>query len=125
MIQPAFHTDGRLIGFAANILHHTDVGGMRPGSQAVEGVSDFFQEGLHVPPVKLWRAGEEQEGILARAVLRDVAEDYVSLEGARRDYGVVIDPVTMTVDETATRAARAAMDRPDPPPIVTRLGPLW
>ena len=65
MIQPAFHTDGRLIGFAANILHHTDVGGMRPGSQAVEGVSDFFQEGLHVPPVKLWRAGEEQEGILA------------------------------------------------------------
>jgi N-methylhydantoinase B len=65
MIQPAFHEDGRLIGFAANILHHTDVGGMRPGSQAVEGVSDFFQEGLHVPPVKLWKGGEEQEGLLA------------------------------------------------------------
>src|SRR5262245_29928662 len=65
MIQPAFHDDGRLIGFAANILHHTDVGGMRPGSQAVEGVSDFFQEGLHVPPVKLWKGGEEQEGLLA------------------------------------------------------------
>ncbi|MBI3458298.1 MAG: hydantoinase B/oxoprolinase family protein [Candidatus Rokubacteria bacterium] len=65
MIQPAFHDDGRLVGFAANILHHTDVGGMRPGSQAVEGVSDYFQEGLHIPPVKLWKAGEEQEGILA------------------------------------------------------------
>ena len=65
MIQPAFTEDGRLIGFAANILHHTDVGGMRPGSQAVEGVFDYFQEGLHVPPVKPWKGGEEQEDILA------------------------------------------------------------
>ena len=65
MIQPAFDTDGRLIGLAANILHHTDVGGMRPGSQAVEGVSDFYQEGLHIPPVKLWKGGAEQEGLLA------------------------------------------------------------
>jgi N-methylhydantoinase B len=65
MIQPAFTDAGRLIGFVANILHHTDVGGMRPGSQAVEGVFDYFQEGLHVPPVKPWKGGEEQEDILA------------------------------------------------------------
>jgi N-methylhydantoinase B len=68
MIQPAFDGEGagrRLIGFVANILHHTDVGGMRPGSQAVEGVSDWFQEGLHVPPVKAWQRGHEQEGVLA------------------------------------------------------------
>jgi N-methylhydantoinase B len=65
MIQPAFHPDGRLIGFAANILHHTDVGGMRPGSQAVVGVSDYFQEGLHLPPVKPWQGGVEQKGIIA------------------------------------------------------------
>ena len=65
MIQPAFTDDGRLIGFAANILHHTDVGGMRPGSQAVEGVFDYFQEGLHVPPVKPWKEGKEQEDVLA------------------------------------------------------------
>ena len=36
-----------------------------PGSQAVEGVFDYFQEGLHVPPVKPWKGGEEQEDILA------------------------------------------------------------
>ena len=47
--QPAFH-DGQLIGFAVNILHHTDVGGARPGSQAVEGIFDYFQEGLRIPP---------------------------------------------------------------------------
>jgi N-methylhydantoinase B len=65
MIQPAFHADGRLIGFAANILHHTDVGGMRPGSQAVEGVFDYFQEGLHLPPVRPWTRGQEQDDVLA------------------------------------------------------------
>jgi N-methylhydantoinase B len=68
MIQPAFDSDGadrRLVGFVANILHHTDVGGMRPGSQAVEGVSDWFQEGLHVPPVRPWQGEQEQAGILA------------------------------------------------------------
>jgi 5-oxoprolinase (ATP-hydrolysing)/N-methylhydantoinase B len=32
----------------------------------------------------------------------------VSLEAARRDYGVVIDPETWTVDEAATAALRRA-----------------
>lgn len=40
-------------------------------------------------------------------VLRDVVDGYVSLDGARRDYGVVIDRATLTVDEAATRALRA------------------
>jgi len=35
-------------------------------------------------------------------VLRDVRDGKVSLEAARRDYGVVIDPKTWTVDEVAT-----------------------
>ena len=61
--QPAFHA-GRLVGFAVNILHHTDVGGQRPGSQGVEGIFDYFQEGLRIPPTKVWQGYEEQEGIL-------------------------------------------------------------
>ena len=60
-----------------------------------------------------------------QAVLRDVVEDYVSIEGARRDYGVVIDGATMTVDDAATRDARAAMRRAGSGPDVSRLGPLW
>ena len=58
-------------------------------------------------------------------VLRDVLEDYVSIMGARRDYGVVIDSATMTVDEAATVKARTAMRRAGPGSAVTRLGPLW
>jgi N-methylhydantoinase B len=41
-------------------------------------------------------------------VAEDVRNGLVSLEGARIDYGVVLDPATFAVDEAATRAARAA-----------------
>ena len=61
--QPAFH-DGALIGFAVNIVHHTDVGGSRPGSQGVEGIFDYFQEGLRIPPTRVWKAYREDEGVL-------------------------------------------------------------
>lgn len=61
--QPAFH-DGRLVGFAVNIVHHTDVGGSRPGSQGVEGIFDYFQEGLRIPPTKVWKEYQEQEGVV-------------------------------------------------------------
>jgi len=61
--QPAFH-QGALVGFAVNILHHTDVGGQRPGSQGVEGIFDYFQEGLRIPPTKVWMEYQEQDGIV-------------------------------------------------------------
>ena len=61
--QPAFH-EGRLIGFVVNIVHHTDVGGSRPGSQGVEGIVDYFQEGLRIPPTRVWKAYAEQEGVV-------------------------------------------------------------
>jgi hypothetical protein len=36
---------------------------------------------------------------------------YVSIERARDDYGVVIDPATLKVDVTATRRLREKRDR--------------
>jgi N-methylhydantoinase B len=42
------------------------------------------------------------------AVLADVVDEYVSVEGAREDYGVVVDGETLTVDEAATAALRSA-----------------
>jgi N-methylhydantoinase B len=61
--QPAFH-EGTLVGFAVNILHHTDVGGQRPGSQGVVGIFDYFQEGLRIPPTRVWREYQEDDGLL-------------------------------------------------------------
>ena len=42
-------------------------------------------------------------------VENDVADGYVSLESARADYGVVIHPETLKVDEEATQTLRAAL----------------
>jgi N-methylhydantoinase B len=61
--QPAFYR-GELVGFAVNILHHTDVGGQRPGSQGVQGIFDYFQEGLRIPPTKVWKEYTEDAGVV-------------------------------------------------------------
>jgi N-methylhydantoinase B len=63
VVQPVFR-EGQLAAFATNIVHHTDVGGMRPGSQAVEGIFDYFQEGLFIPPVKIVEEGREVESLV-------------------------------------------------------------
>jgi N-methylhydantoinase B len=42
------------------------------------------------------------------AVLTDVLEGLVSIEAAKRTYGVVIEPRAMRIDDAATRLARAA-----------------
>ena len=42
-----------------------------------------------------------------RLVLQDVINGYVSLEGAKEDYGVVIDPEEMSVDDGKTEQLRA------------------
>ncbi|HZU06774.1 MAG TPA: hypothetical protein VFB73_12455, partial [Chloroflexota bacterium] len=42
----------------------------------------------------------------AEWVQRDVVEGYVSLEAAREQYGVVLDPHTLAIDEAATAQRR-------------------
>lgn len=42
-------------------------------------------------------------------VLEDVHDEYVSIEGACHDYGVVIVPETMTIDADATERRRAQL----------------
>ncbi|UCH57775.1 MAG: hydantoinase B/oxoprolinase family protein [Candidatus Bathyarchaeota archaeon] len=63
LIAPVFH-EGRLIGYAANKAHHTDVGGRAPGSIAGDA-SELYQEGLIIPPVKFVRGGEVDSEIAA------------------------------------------------------------
>ena len=38
-----------------------------------------------------------------KRVLEDVLDDYVSIKGAREDYGVVINPETLEIDHEATK----------------------
>jgi N-methylhydantoinase B len=57
---PIFYGE-RLIAFAQVFGHHDDVGGMVPGSLPVHATS-IFQEGLLVPPIKLYDAGTRNDG---------------------------------------------------------------
>ena len=55
IIRPMF-VHGELLGFAFNRGHWTDVGSMNPGGWSGTA-SDVIQEGLLIPPVKLYKAG--------------------------------------------------------------------
>ena len=49
--------------FVANRAHHSDVGGMSPGSMPL--AREVFQEGLIIPPIKLVKRGQIDREILA------------------------------------------------------------
>jgi len=55
--------DDDIAGYAVTRAHHSDVGGMSPGSMP-SGSKEIFQEGLIIPPVRLMRNGEYVEEIL-------------------------------------------------------------
>ncbi|MBK8157938.1 MAG: hydantoinase B/oxoprolinase family protein [Rhodospirillaceae bacterium] len=63
MFKPIF-LDGRLQGYAVVIAHHCDVGGRVPGSNAADS-TEIYQEGLRIPPLKLYSAGTPNETLFA------------------------------------------------------------
>src|SRR5262249_60905157 len=63
LTTPVFH-QGRLVGFVVNCAHQVDVGGAAPGSQAVEGIGEFYQEGIRVLPTRLWRGGQVNREVM-------------------------------------------------------------
>ena len=115
-IMPVF-LDGHIVGFVACSAHQVDMGGAAPGSQKVHGVTEAFQEGLRILPVRFVREGKIDEDIL-RIVLGNVRMPdkvrgdllaqhtanltaSVRLAAMFRDYGV----------ETLERAYTAILDR--------------
>ncbi len=53
VLCPVFR-DERLIGFIGSTIHHTDIGGYGIGA----GARDIHEEGLWIPPCKLYERGE-------------------------------------------------------------------
>ncbi|HLR93928.1 MAG TPA: hydantoinase B/oxoprolinase family protein [Jiangellaceae bacterium] len=65
---PVFHTDPdtgqpRVMAFVQAFGHHDDIGGAVPGSMPSNATS-VFEEGLMVPPIKLWDAGVPNQAAL-------------------------------------------------------------
>lgn len=65
---PVF-AEGRVVAFVQAFGHHDDIGGMVPGSMPAHATS-HFQEGLLIPPVRLFEAGRRNED-LYRVIVRN------------------------------------------------------
>jgi N-methylhydantoinase B/oxoprolinase/acetone carboxylase alpha subunit len=64
MVAPVFiGVRGRPAFYVANRAHHSDVGGMSPGSMPL--ARELFQEGLIIPPVRLVRRGKVEDDVMA------------------------------------------------------------
>ena len=60
---PVF-SKGELVAICGTLAHHLDVGGMRPGSYAGDAV-EIYQEGLRLPPIKIFEEGKLNERLFA------------------------------------------------------------
>lgn len=63
IFEPIFF-EGELVGHAGSVCHHGDVGGRVPGSNAADS-TEIYQEGLRLPPLKLYEAGKANDAIFA------------------------------------------------------------
>ncbi len=62
IIRPVFY-EGRLLFYGVNRAHHSDVGGGTHGGYN-PGANEIFQEGLRIPPVKLYDRGVPRYDLL-------------------------------------------------------------
>ncbi len=97
MFYPIF--DGtEILAWSVVICHHTDVGGRVPGSNAADS-TEIYQEGLRIPPLKLFRAGVIDETLEALirlnvrvpdTVFGDLLAQYAACQAGAREMGRLV-----------------------------------
>ncbi|MEO5925779.1 MAG: hydantoinase B/oxoprolinase family protein [Bryobacteraceae bacterium] len=68
-VAPVFTGGSKPSFYVASRAHHSDVGGMSPGSMPL--ATEIYQEGLRIPPILIRRAGK-LDGPLLRMILANV-----------------------------------------------------
>ena len=123
-VKPFFH-QGRLWCWLANTGHWPDTGGMVPGGFSAKA-TEVEQEGLRLPPVKLFKAGVLDQEILAiilsnirladqrigdiQAQAAALAVGEQRLTGLLDRYGAdVVDAAIAELERRASRQMRAAI----------------
>lgn len=123
LVMPLFH-EKRLVAFAANKAHWTEVGGMAPGSWTTDS-TEIYQEGLQLPALRLYHAGEAQQDLLdileanvrlPEMTLGDMYAGIASLHaGARSVAGICEkygpDALLEAIDLLLARGERVARER--------------
>jgi N-methylhydantoinase B len=69
VLLPVFK-DGRLLAYTSMFGHQSDIGGRVAGSMPIHATS-IFQEGVRIPPVKLWKQGQYNAD-LVRLIMHQV-----------------------------------------------------
>ena len=98
VIQPIFY-EGKLLFYAVNRAHHSDIGGGTHGGYN-PAASEIFHEGLRIPPLRLYDAGEPR-----RDLLQMLAANGRHPEGFLGDLNAQIGSVNI-----AARRMRALLD---------------
>lgn len=112
MMKPIFH-DGELIAFAGCIGHVAEIGGKAVGSFASDA-TDCYQEGLRLPPVKLFEQGRYNEQIW-----RIILANHRTPRNTWGDFHAMIGALTV-----GERRLTALIDRYDTATIRTGSGNL-
>ena len=93
-ILKPIHVGSDLVGWSASIGHQLDVGGKTPGGNGCDA-TEIFQEGLRIPPVRLYDRGEPAEAVfdfidknvrVPRQVLGDVRSQVAACLTGERGY---------------------------------------
>lgn len=115
---PMFHGH-RLLGFAANRAHWTDVGGAVPGS--ISGTaSEIFQEGLRIPSMRLGRGGRPDPDMLRfiarnvrlpREALGDLMSQLASCRVAEQRVAAIVNGYGVDVFEATLEEILNAAER--------------
>lgn len=94
-VAPSF-ADGVLVGFLVVVAHHIDIGGRVPGGSGSDS-REIFEEGLRLPPVKLYQAGVHnialEEVIRANVRLPDIlgGDLAAQISGCRQGAGALAE----------------------------------
>ena len=79
--------EGRLIAFSGSIAHKADIGGTVPGSSYGQA-TEMFQEGLLLPPMRLYDAGN-LNGEIERLIAANSRQPYLVLGDLRSQVGAI------------------------------------
>jgi N-methylhydantoinase B len=98
-ILKPIHVGPDLVGWSASIGHQLDVGGKTPGGNGCDA-TEIFQEGLRIPPVRLYDRGEPNEAVfdfidknvrVPRQVLGDVRSQVAACLTGERGYLALLE----------------------------------
>ena len=103
MMMPIY-IDGRIVAWAAMFGHMTDIGGKVPGSLPTDA-AQIFEEGIQIPPVKIYRKGE-----LNKEILEMILRNCRLPEWNRSDFNAVVAALRLAERRIVEMVERFGVD---------------